>query len=36
VHGEPGAMDGLKARIERDLHWNVKTPNHLEKVELPQ
>jgi metallo-beta-lactamase family protein len=36
VHGEPGPMDVLKARIERDLHWNVKTPHHLEKVELPQ
>ena len=35
VHGEPGPMDALKARIERELHWNVKTPNHLEKVELP-
>ena len=36
VHGEPGPMDALKVRIERELHWNVKTPNHLEKVELPQ
>jgi metallo-beta-lactamase family protein len=36
VHGEPGPMDALKARIERELRWNVKTPNHLEKVELPQ
>jgi metallo-beta-lactamase family protein len=36
VHGEPGAMDTLKARIERELHWNVRTPNHLEKIELPQ
>jgi hypothetical protein len=29
-------MDVLKLRIERELHWNVKTPHHLEKVELPQ
>ena len=36
VHGEAGPMDALKARIERELHWNVKTPHHLEKVELPQ
>jgi metallo-beta-lactamase family protein len=36
VHGEPGPMDVLKLRIERELHWNVKTPHHLEKVELPQ
>ncbi len=36
VHGEPGPMDTLKARIERELHWNVRTPNHLEPIELPQ
>ncbi len=35
VHGEPGPMDALKARIERELHWTVKTPNHLETFELP-
>ena len=26
VHGEPGPMDALKARIERELKWTVKTP----------
>jgi metallo-beta-lactamase family protein len=26
VHGEPGPMDTLKARIERELHWKVLTP----------
>ena len=26
VHGEPGPMDVLKARIERELGWTVKTP----------
>ena len=26
VHGEPVAMDALKARIERELHWKVVTP----------
>ncbi len=36
VHGEPGPMDALKARIEQELHWTVKTPNHLETFELPQ
>lgn len=34
VHGEPGPMDTLKARIERELRWTVKTPNHHEKVEV--
>jgi metallo-beta-lactamase family protein len=35
VHGDVGPMDALKARIERELHWTVKTPNHLETFELP-
>jgi metallo-beta-lactamase family protein len=26
VHGEPGPMDTLKARIERELGWNVLAP----------
>jgi metallo-beta-lactamase family protein len=34
VHGEPGPMDTLKARIEKELKWTVKTPGHLEKVEI--
>jgi metallo-beta-lactamase family protein len=34
VHGEPGPMDALKARIERELHWTVRTPAHQEKIEL--
>jgi len=34
VHGEPGPMDALKARIERELKWTVKTPQHLETVEI--
>jgi len=34
VHGEPGAMSVLKARIEREKNWNVKTPMHQEKIEL--
>ena len=34
VHGEPGPMDTLKARIEAELKWNVKTPAHREKYEL--
>jgi metallo-beta-lactamase family protein len=34
VHGEPQPMDALKARIERELHWTVKTPNPVERIEL--
>jgi len=34
VHGEPGPMDVLKARIERELHWTVKTPMHQEKMDI--
>lgn len=34
VHGEPGPMDTLKARIERELQWTVRTPAHQETVEL--
>jgi metallo-beta-lactamase family protein len=32
VHGEPVAMDTLKARIERDLRWTVKTPEPAEAI----
>jgi len=34
VHGEPGPMDVLKARIERELKWTVRTPQHQESIEL--
>ena len=34
VHGEPGPMDVLKARIERDLGWTVKTPLHQETIQI--
>lgn len=34
VHGEPAPMDALKARIERELKWTVKTPMPLEKFEV--
>ena len=34
VHGEPGPMDTLKARIERELSWNVKTPGYQEKMDV--
>ena len=34
VHGEPGPMDTLRARIERELGWTVRTPEHGEKVPI--
>jgi metallo-beta-lactamase family protein len=34
VHGEPEPMDGLKARIERELGWTVRTPLHQERIEI--
>ncbi len=34
VHGEPGPMDVLRARIERELHWTVRTPEHGEKLPI--
>jgi metallo-beta-lactamase family protein len=32
VHGEPEPMDALKARIERELGWTVRTPAHQERI----
>jgi metallo-beta-lactamase family protein len=34
VHGEVEPMDALRTRIERELGWQVKTPGHLERVEI--
>lgn len=34
VHGEPEPMDALKARIESELGWTVKTPAHQERMEI--
>ncbi len=34
VHGEPDPMDALKARIERELGWAVRTPEHQERIEI--
>ena len=34
VHGEAGPMDTLKARIERELKWTVRTPNQGERISL--
>lgn len=35
VHGEVVAQDALKARITKELGWNVEIPTHGQKVELP-
>ena len=32
VHGETVPMDALKARIEAELRWSVRTPEHLETI----
>jgi len=34
VHGEPGPMDTLKLRVESELKWTVKTPNHRETITI--
>lgn len=34
VHGEPPAQVALKARIERELGWNVHIPEYLERVDV--
>jgi metallo-beta-lactamase family protein len=35
THGEAAAADTLRARIKRELHWNVHVPEHLERAHLP-
>jgi metallo-beta-lactamase family protein len=34
VHGEPGPMDALKARVKDTLSWDAHTPQHGETIEL--
>jgi len=34
VHGEPDAADSLRARIQNQLGWAVRVPQHLESVAL--
>ncbi len=34
THGEPTASDVLRRRIEEELGWTCKVPEHLEKAEL--
>jgi metallo-beta-lactamase family protein len=34
THGEPDAADALRGRIERELGWRCRVPEHLERVSL--
>lgn len=34
THGEPAAAEALKSRIERELGWTCRVPQHLDRVEL--
>lgn len=34
THGEPGSSDRLRFRIDHELRWNVRVPEHLERVSL--
>ena len=34
THGEPAAADTLRPRNKRELHGNVRVPEHLERVPL--
>lgn len=34
THGEPDAADALRARLERELRWSARVPEHLEEVQL--
>lgn len=34
VHGEPEPMDALKARVEQELRWTVRTPGHREVADI--
>lgn len=34
THGEPDAADALRWRVEHELGWSVRTPEHLERISL--
>jgi metallo-beta-lactamase family protein len=36
THGEPDAADTLRTRIQRELGWRARVPEHLEEVALPE
>ncbi|GAA4644097.1 MBL fold metallo-hydrolase [Pontixanthobacter gangjinensis] len=34
THGEPEAADALRFRIEHELGWDVRVPEHLERIDI--
>lgn len=34
THGEPGAADALRFRIDHELGWDVRVPEHLERISI--
>jgi metallo-beta-lactamase family protein len=36
THGEPDAADALRGRIEHELGWRARAPEHLERVSLAE
>ena len=34
THGEPSASDALRSRIEHELGWSARAPEHLETIKL--
>lgn len=36
THGEPEAADALRARIQRELGWRVRVPEHRESIDLAE
>lgn len=36
THGEPDSADALRFRIDHERGWNVRVPEHLERIDLMQ
>ncbi len=34
THGEPDSADALRYRIDHELGWRVRVPEHLERISL--
>lgn len=34
THGEPDSADALRFRVDHELGWNVRVPEHLERIDL--
>jgi metallo-beta-lactamase family protein len=34
THGEPESSDALRRRIQQELGWRARVPEHLEQVDL--